>query len=479
MIEYERKIIMKKRKIDTMLEFEQIINYYLANDLPFSLLEEEYDLTLKQRDFMLNRILDYSSRVDELSENIEGNISDAYLNLPHHIEEKTPLDHDELIGMFEERKNLKRKILLMQREVDTNVYDEALKSFLPSEIAIAEYISTGIDFADVDKTDVDEKSLEYYRDLYEKYLLITREKNNYINMRLSDNDRYQELISKFASINDELVYHNIKLANWVVRVYFKGMPFEMEEAQGFALEGLTRAINGFDAERGNHFSSYAVKVIKRNIQGNFVSLVGLSWSNYLLGLNYKRYVQEYTNVTGEKNVTVEDLYNSNLFGLSLSALKKAQKYANIVTIPFTYVLPLDPLESRDKKSEMLKTMDDYEEMDTYEDIYNTDLNLATPNDEVSIYAENKILNDTLQSLMEVLSDDEKMIIRKRYGFDDGKYLSLDKVALELNTTKDKVNRIDKKVQRYLRHPLCSKLLRDFYIEKEVYEGIDKSTYREL
>ena len=85
---------MKKRKIDTMQEFEQIVNYYLDNDLPFSLLEEEYDLSLKQRGFMLNRVLDYSGRVDELQSFFEGDINDARNIAGHHFRQRCTQDRN-------------------------------------------------------------------------------------------------------------------------------------------------------------------------------------------------------------------------------------------------------------------------------------------------------------------------------------------------------------------------------------------------
>lgn len=152
---------MKKRKIDTMLEFEQIINYYLDNDLPFSLLEEEYDLSLKQRGFMLNRILDYSGVVEELQKNIDGDINDAYLNLPHSLEEKTPLEHDELMELFKERDELIINMRVFQNRVDTHTYDEKLRVFSKQELEIAKDIYYRIDFDDVENSDVDKKSLEY------------------------------------------------------------------------------------------------------------------------------------------------------------------------------------------------------------------------------------------------------------------------------------------------------------------------------
>lgn len=469
---------MKKRKIDTMLEFEQIINYYLDNDLPFSLLEEEYDLSLKQRGFMLNRVLDYSSRIEKLQENIEGDISEDYLNLPHNLEEKTPLSHDELVSLFKERDELKKKVMGIQKSIDTSKYDILLADMDEREIEIAKDIAYRIDFEEIDKSGTDKKSINYYKDLYQKYLILTRERENFINVSLKNNEEYDNLITRLASINDELVHRNIKLANWVIRIFFKGMPLEMEDAQGYALEGLAKAINGFDVLKGTHFSSYATLVIKRTIQDNFTSLVGISWRNYLMGIDYKKYVNEYISSTGEKNVKVEDLYKSNLFGKTLSELKNCERYANIVTIPFTYLLPLDPLDSKDKKHDMLKTMDEYVEEDNYEDAYNTDLNLATSDDEVSLYAENKVLGETLCNLLDLLSDEEKKIIRMRFGFEDGTFHSMDKVAEELNVSKDKVSRVEKMVQRFLRHPLRSHLLHDFYMEKDVYEG-KRNTYRGL
>ncbi len=469
---------MEKRKVETMLEFEQLINYYLSNDLPFSLLEEEYELSLKQRGFMLNRILDYAGKLDELEDTFTSDISDAYLKLPHNLEEKTPLSHDELMSLFVERKRIKDCILDIQKQVDVSMYQELLSEFNTKEIEIADYLCNHIDFSDIENFSKDRKSLKYYEDLYNKYNLIKHDQENYIRLQLKDNQEYLNLMDQAATVDEEIVKRNIKLANWVIRLYFKRMPFEMEEAQGYALEGLMRAINGFDVSRGNHFSTYASLVIKRTIQKHFKDLVGISWRNYLLGLEYKRCVLEYQNATLNDNPTIEDLYNSNLFGMSMTELSVRKKYADIVTIPFTYLLPLDPLDMRDKRHDLLKTMEDYLEQDNYEDAYNTTLSLATPADEVGIYAENKILQEALQSLILTLPDEEAKIIKKRYGFDDGVFNSMDKVALEFNISKDKVYRVDKKVQRLLRHPLQAKLLRDFYLEKDLYEG-NSNTYRGL
>lgn len=469
---------MKKRKIETMLEFEKIVNYYFLNDLPFSLLEEYYELSNKQRGFIVNRVIDYDGRMGQLNDSYGSGFSEEYLNLPHNIEEKTPLEHDELMNLFKERQDVIDRIATIKSKVDTSKYDQLLADFNKSEIEIAEYLLYKIDLSTVDNFNKDNKSSKYYQDLYDKYKIIVHDKNNYINRQLSDNKEFKELTSKQSLLDDEIVKRNIKLANWVIRIYFKRMPFEMEEAQGYAFEGLMRAINTFDASRGNHFSTYAVKIIKRTIQTNFKSLVGLSWYSYLLGLEYKKCVLEYTKATGEEKVSVEDLYNSNLFGMSLSELRNAREYADLVIIPFTYLLPLDPvLEDGDKK--LLNSWDDYQEIDNYEDAYNDTLSLATKSDELSVYAENKVLQDTLKCLIATLPDEEVRIIKRRYGFDDGVFYSMDKVANYFKISKDKVARVDKKIKKFLRHPLQAKLLYDFYLEREVYQDTKMSNYRGL
>lgn len=464
---------MGKRKFNTMLDLERVINYYLDNDIPFSLLEDEYDLNLQQRGFIINRISDYSGKVEKLSESIDGEISNDYLNLPHNLKEAIPLEHEELLELFNKREKLKNTLKLLESAIDTSHYDKILNNFDQAEVLKARDI-----YYQNSATDLDNSSIKYYKKFYSKWLLVTHEKNQFIKSKLQDNKEYQELEAELADINNQLVVHNVKLANWVIRLFFKRMPFEMEEAFGYALEGLSKAIATYDVNRGTHFSTYAVKVIERNIQNNFTNLVGISWPNYILGLNYKRCLQEYISMTHDVNATVDDLYKSNLFGLSLSELKSGEKFSNIVTIPFSYLLPLDPLDLKYSQKRHFVSMEDYQAIDDYEDAYNTNLNLAVPEDEVSIYAENKILESTLKTLLEVLPQDQKNIIRRRYGFDDGIYRSTEQVAKELNVSKDTVYHVDKEIQKYLRHPLQAHLLKDFYEEKEVYGNIN-STYRGL
>ena len=89
--------------------------------------------------------------------------------------------------------------------------------------------------------------------------------------------------------------------------------------------------------------------------------------------------------------------------------------------------------------------------------------------------ENTVMQDALKNqialCMGSLKDREREVIERRYGFIDGKEMTLEEVGAIFGITRERVRQIEKKALRKLQHPSRKKMLQDFvdfipYAEEE-------------
>ena len=75
----------------------------------------------------------------------------------------------------------------------------------------------------------------------------------------------------------------------------------------------------------------------------------------------------------------------------------------------------------------------------------------------------KMLKQQLAEVLEALSEREKKVLMLRYGLFDGREKTLEEVGMAFNVTRERIRQIEVKALRALRHPSCSKKIRDFYV----------------
>ena len=492
---------MGKKKVKTMIEFESILNHYLVNNIPLSIMDDLYDLNLRQRGFMLNRVYDYSAKEDIIGDVMmtsdTNEVSSQYLLMTHNITEETPVSYEEQKALFKEKEDIEKRLAIIEQEVTLDELpfikdiNQKLSKFDDNEIQIAKSIQDilqdKIDLDDnlnenkkvVDEEEVlkeikkqfnlDDERLEYYTKLYANYNSLLTSKNEFVQNIASKNIKeYDKLKLRYHELLDIIVKKNVKLANWVVRKYFKYVPAEMEEMQAFALEGLVMAINTYDYKLGYRFSSLATIIIKHKIQRHFKLLTGITWDNYICVVKYNQSVNTYQEVMETDEIpSVQDLYYSNLFGLSYEELKLGEIFSKFLSLPFSTILPFDPLDKRSKRNEMLKTMEDYQEEDKYEDDANNKLGLVTTfEDELSL-AEINSLRANIEEVLSTLTAREALVLRMRYGLDDGEAKTLDQVAHSFNLTRERIRQIEAKALRKLRHPSRARKI-DIYRDEKIH-----------
>ena len=65
------------------------------------------------------------------------------------------------------------------------------------------------------------------------------------------------------------------------------------------------------------------------------------------------------------------------------------------------------------------------------------------------------------SVLDTLTPREEMVLRLRYGIDDGHPRTLEEVGKEFGVTRERIRQIEAKALRKLRHPQRSKKLKDY------------------
>jgi len=92
----------------------------------------------------------------------------------------------------------------------------------------------------------------------------------------------------------------------------------------------------------------------------------------------------------------------------------------------------------------------------------SDPNALTPHE----YMLQEMVKQTLDEVLETLTDREEKVLRLRYGLFDGKNHTLEEVGREFGVTRERIRQIEAKALRKLRSPSRQNKLREFYYGKK-------------
>ena len=76
-------------------------------------------------------------------------------------------------------------------------------------------------------------------------------------------------------------------------------------------------------------------------------------------------------------------------------------------------------------------------------------------------AAHTLLREQLEEVMDTLTPREAMVLKLRFGLEDGKARTLEEVGKQFDVTRERIRQIEAKALRKLRHPSRSKKLRDY------------------
>ena len=72
-----------------------------------------------------------------------------------------------------------------------------------------------------------------------------------------------------------------------------------------------------------------------------------------------------------------------------------------------------------------------------------------------------LLKEQLMNVLSTLTPREEMVLKLRFGLEDGRARTLEEVGQEFNVTRERIRQIEAKALRKLRHPSRSKKLKDY------------------
>ena len=282
-----------------------------------------------------------------------------------------------------------------------------------------------IDVVNIEGVSVDDPVRMYLREIG-KIPLLTYEEEAELAQRIINGD--EEAKQKLAESNLRLV---VSIAKKYVG---RGMLFLDLIQEGNM--GLIKAVEKFDYNKGFKFSTYATWWIRQaitraiadqartiRIPVHMVETINklIRTSRQLLQQNGREPTPE--EIAKEMEMSVE----------------KVMEIQKIAQDPVSLETPIG------------------EEDDSHLGDFIQDEDSPAPQDS----AAHTLLREQLEEVMDTLTPREAMVLKLRFGLEDGKARTLEEVGKQFDVTRERIRQIEAKALRKLRHPSRSKKLRDY------------------
>ena len=282
-----------------------------------------------------------------------------------------------------------------------------------------------MDVTNIDGVSVDDPVRMYLREIG-KIPLLTFEEEAELAQKIVEGD--EEAKQKLAESNLRLV---VSIAKKYVG---RGMLFLDLIQEGNM--GLIKAVEKFDYNKGFKFSTYATWWIRQaitraiadqartiRIPVHMVETINklIRTSRQLLQQNGREPTPE--EIAKEMEISVE----------------RVMEIQKIAQDPVSLETPIG------------------EEDDSHLGDFIQDEDSPAPQDS----AAHTLLREQLEEVMDTLTPREAMVLKLRFGLEDGKARTLEEVGKQFDVTRERIRQIEAKALRKLRHPSRSKKLRDY------------------
>lgn len=310
--------------------------------------------------------------------------------------------------------------------LDFDVDDEVDDDYTDAENLASDIESLEQSFANSSHTKINDPVKMYLKEIGRVDLLNPEDEPD-IARRIQEGDE---------EAKRKLIAANLRLVVSIAKKYVgRGMLFLDLIQEGNM--GLVKAVEKFDYTKGFKFSTYATWWIRQAI----TRAIADQARTIRIPVHMVETINKLTRIQRQlvqdlgRDPSAEEIAEK-MEGISPEKVREIQK---IALEPVSLETPIG------------------EEDDSHLGDFIEDKDAMSPDE----YANNQLLKDEINTVLQGLTEREEKVLRLRFGLYDGRTRTLEEVGKEFNVTRERIRQIEAKALRKLKHPTRSKRLKDF------------------